>query len=83
MSSIGFHCLTPVRYPFGGSIGRPASRSYAIRARSIPQCRVRSSEPVKRWLHSISFQIPSRQLEKGRLPPHVAAAQFDAACPPH
>ena len=26
-----------------------------------------------------AFAIPSRQLERGRLPPHIAAAQFDAA----
>jgi hypothetical protein len=29
-----------------------------------------------------AFVIPSRQLDRGRLPRQVAAAQFDAASPP-
>jgi hypothetical protein len=29
-----------------------------------------------------SFVVPSRRLDQGRLPPHIAAQRFDAACPP-
>ena len=36
---------------------------------------------LDKLLEEYAFAIPSRQLERGRLPPHVAAAQFDAACP--
>jgi hypothetical protein len=33
-------------------------------------------------LTEYSFLVPTRRLDPGRLPPHVAAARFDAACPP-
>jgi DnaJ family protein C protein 28 len=33
-------------------------------------------------LAEYSFLVPTRRLDPGRLPPHVAAQRFDAACPP-
>jgi Domain of unknown function (DUF1992) len=36
---------------------------------------------VDRLLLEYSFSVPVRHLERGRLPPHIAARQFDAACP--
>jgi hypothetical protein len=33
-------------------------------------------------LAEFNAQTPYWRLDKGRLPPHVAAARFDAACPP-
>jgi hypothetical protein len=43
---------------------------------------LREAARLDKLLLEYAFAIPSRQLERGRLPPHVAAAQFDAACPP-
>jgi hypothetical protein len=37
---------------------------------------------LDKLLQEYAFVVPSRQLERGRLPPHVAAAQFDAVSPP-
>jgi DnaJ family protein C protein 28 len=33
-------------------------------------------------LADFNLQVPSWRLQRGRLPPHVAAERFDAACPP-
>ena len=59
--------------------------------RSAPGWRQARARARDRYLHEAArldkllleyaFAIPSRQLERGRLPPHVAAAQFDEACP--
>jgi len=37
---------------------------------------------MDKLLQEYAFVVPSRQLERGRLPPHIAAAQFDAAAQP-
>lgn len=37
---------------------------------------------LDKLLVDYAFSIPTRQLDRGRLPPQVAAAQFDAASPP-
>jgi len=37
---------------------------------------------LDRLLQEFAFSVPIRSLERGRLPQHVAAKQFDAACPP-
>jgi hypothetical protein len=37
---------------------------------------------LDKMLLDYSFLVPSRRLEKGRLPPHIAARQFDTASPP-
>ena len=37
---------------------------------------------LDKLLVDYAFTIPSRQLDRGRLPPRVAAAQFDTASPP-
>jgi len=36
---------------------------------------------VDRMLVEYSFSVPVRHLDRGRLPLHIAAQQFDAACP--
>jgi hypothetical protein len=43
---------------------------------------LREAATLDKLLVEYAFVIPSRQLERGRLPPRVAAAQFDAASPP-
>jgi hypothetical protein len=57
----------------------PGWRDERSRAR---QRYLREAAALDRLLQEYAFVIPSRQLERGRLPPHVAAAQFDAVCPP-
>ena len=42
---------------------------------------VRQAAALDKLLEEYAFQVPVRQLERGRLPPHIAAAQFDAATP--
>ena len=37
---------------------------------------------LDRKLVRYTFAVPTDRLDKGRLPPHVAERQFDAACPP-
>ena len=55
-------------------------------ARLPPVARARAREryleeaaALDKMLLDYSFLVPSRRLEKGRLPPHIAARQFDAA----
>jgi hypothetical protein len=55
------------------TITQPAERSRA-RERYL-----REAAALDKLLMEYAFIVPSRQLERGRLPPHVAAAQFDAA----
>jgi hypothetical protein len=43
---------------------------------------LREAAALDRLLQEYAFVVPVRQLERGRLPPHVAEAQFDAASPP-
>jgi Domain of unknown function (DUF1992) len=43
---------------------------------------LREAAVLDQLLVEYAFVIPSRQLDRGRLPPQVAAAQFDAASPP-
>jgi Domain of unknown function (DUF1992) len=51
----------------------PAERERA-RARYL-----REAALVDKMLEEYAFLVPVRHLERGRLPPHIAAAQFDAA----
>lgn len=41
---------------------------------------LREAAVLDKLLQEYAFMIPSRRLERGRLPPHIAAARFDAAC---
>jgi hypothetical protein len=43
---------------------------------------LREAAALDKLLQEYAFVVPSRQLERGRLPPHIAAAQFDAASRP-
>jgi hypothetical protein len=43
---------------------------------------LREAAALDKLLLEYAFAVPSRQLERGRLPPSIAAAQFDTACPP-
>jgi hypothetical protein len=40
---------------------------------------LREAATLDKLLEEYAFVVPSRQLERGRLPPHIAAARFDAA----
>ena len=40
---------------------------------------LREAAAVDKLLEEYAFLVPTRRLERGRLPPHIAAAQFDAA----
>ncbi len=42
---------------------------------------LREAAVVDKLLQEYAFVVPSRQLERGRLPAHIAAAQFDAVSP--
>ena len=59
---------------------REAARSLtpAERARARERY-LREAAALDKMLLEYSFLIPSRRLEKGRLPPHIAARQWDAA----
>ncbi len=37
---------------------------------------------LDKLLVEYAFSVPIRKLERGRMPPHIAAQKFDAACPP-
>jgi hypothetical protein len=43
---------------------------------------LREAAALDKLLQEYAFAVPSRQLERGRLPPQVAAAQFDLASTP-
>jgi hypothetical protein len=51
---------------------------YPERARARERF-LREAAALDKLLQEYAFVVPSRQLERGRLPPHIAAAQFDAA----
>jgi hypothetical protein len=36
---------------------------------------------LDKLLQEYNFSVPIRSLDRGRLPPHIAAQQFDSACP--
>jgi hypothetical protein len=40
---------------------------------------LREAAELDKLLQEYAFIVPVRQLERGRFPPHIAAAQFDAA----
>jgi hypothetical protein len=42
---------------------------------------LREATEVDKLLEAYAFLVPSRRLERGRLPRHIAAAKFDAASP--
>jgi hypothetical protein len=42
---------------------------------------LREAAAVDRLLEEYAFLVPVRHLERGRLPRHIAEAQFDAAIP--
>ncbi len=44
---------------------------------------LREAAALDKLLEEYAFLIPSRQLERGRLPQHIAAARFDAASARH
>jgi len=58
-----------------------ATVSFAERARAREQY-LREAAALDKLLQEYAFVVPSRQLERGRLPAHIAAAQFDAAAQP-
>ena len=58
-----------------------ATVSYAERARARERY-LREAAALDKLLQEYAFVVPSRQLERGRLPAHIAAAQFDAAAQP-
>jgi len=75
------------------TLPRPGSEAPMGKAAAAPpgwrQVRARARErylreaaSLDKLLQEYAFAIPSRQLERGRLPPHIAARQFDTACPP-
>jgi hypothetical protein len=51
---------------------------YAERERARERY-LREAAAVDKLLEDYAFRVPVRQLERGRLPRHIAAAQFDAA----
>jgi len=55
-----------------------ATTSYAERGRARERY-LREAAVLDKLLQEYAFAVPSRRLERGRLPPHIAAAQFDAA----
>jgi hypothetical protein len=40
---------------------------------------LREAAALDKMLEEYAFMVPVRHLERGRLPPHIAAAQFDSA----
>jgi hypothetical protein len=56
--------------PTLGNFERPRARARYLR----------EAAELDKLLEEYAFMIPSRRLERGRLPPHIATAQFDAAC---
>jgi hypothetical protein len=40
---------------------------------------LREAAALDKLLEEYAFVVPSRQLERGRLPPHIAATRFGAA----
>ncbi len=52
----------------------PASERPRARDRYLKE-----AAALDKMLQEFAFLIPSRRLERGRLPPHIAARQFDAA----
>jgi Domain of unknown function (DUF1992) len=61
-----------------GAEDGPGWRQSRARAR---ERYLREAAALDKLLVEYAFAVPSRQLERGRLPPNIAAAQFDAVCP--
>ena len=58
------------------------SKVARIPAAERPRAReryLREAAAVDKMLEEYAFIVPVRHLERGRLPPHIAAAQFEAA----
>ena len=53
----------------------------AERARARQRYLAAAAE-LDRLLADYNLLVPTRSLDRGRLPPHIAATQFDQACPP-
>jgi hypothetical protein len=66
---------------------RERLRDFLDRVRSIPveergrarELYLRKAADLDKLLEEYAFMVPVRNLERGRLPPHIAAQQFDAA----
>jgi hypothetical protein len=43
---------------------------------------LREAAALDKLLEAYAFMVPVRHLERGRLPQHIAAAQFDSSAPP-
>jgi hypothetical protein len=59
---------------------RASSISHEERRRARERY-LREAAALDKLLEEYAFLVPVRHLERGRLPPHIAAAQFDAAMP--
>ena len=58
-----------------------AVRGSAERSRTRERY-LRDAAELDKLLEEFNFLVPTRSLDKGRLPRHVAEHQFDAVCPP-
>lgn len=66
---------------------RERLRDFLHRVRSIPveerprarELYLRKAAELDKLLEEYAFMVPVRNLERGRLPPHIAAQQFEAA----
>jgi DnaJ family protein C protein 28 len=63
-------------------LGEMLRRVPTIPAAEVPRARqryLREAAALDKLLEEYAFIVPVRHLERGRLPQHIAAAQFDAA----
>jgi hypothetical protein len=58
---------------------RDASKLSAGERQRARERYLREAAAVDKLLEEYAFLVPTRRLERGRLPPHIAAAQFDTA----
>jgi hypothetical protein len=65
-----------------GMLSQVARIPLAERARARERY-LREAAAVDKMLEEYAFIVPVRHLERGRLPPHIAAAQFNAALHTH
>jgi DnaJ-like protein len=59
----------------------PSPAREAQRAR-LRERYLEAASELDQLLADYNLLVPTRSLDRGRLPPHVAASQFDQACPP-
>jgi hypothetical protein len=52
------------------------------RRRVLRERYLKDAEELDKLMAEFNHQVPIRRLDKGRLPPHIAAERFDKACPP-